>query len=335
MSMILVTGGAGYIGSHTVLNLLNCGYDILIFDNLETGHKDTVDELKKYGNVIFEQGDIRNISDCERIFKKYKISAVIHFAAYALVEESVINPVKYYKNNVLGSIHLLNAMINNNVKKIIFSSSCATYGEPKYLPIDENHEQNPVNPYGQTKLETEKIIREYDKIYGLKSIILRYFNVAGCDSKLRIGERHNPETHLIPNILKSINSEKKFKIFGCDYKTFDGTCIRDYVNVEDLADAHRLALEYLNKENTSNIFNLGTEKGNSVQEVFDTCQCVTSHKINVEKAERRPGDPAVLYANAAKAKKILGWVPSRTLEDSIKSAFEFEMQINKERNRNV
>lgn len=270
--MILITGGAGYIGSHTVINFLDNGKDIVIFDNLENGHIETVQTLQKLGNVKFEQGDLRNIEDIEHVFEKYDIDAVIHFAAFALVGESVENPAKYYRNNTFGTLNLLDTMIKHNVKKIVFSSTCATYGEPEYTPIDENHRQNPINPYGASKLMVERIMEDYDRAYGLKSIKLRYFNVAGCDSQIRIGEWHEPETHLIPNILKStFKCEQPFKIFGEDYDTEDGTCIRDYVNVEDLAEAHRLALDYLNRENKSDVFNLGTENGDSVKNIFDTC----------------------------------------------------------------
>lgn len=326
--MILITGGAGYIGSHTVLNFLNSGFDVIIFDNLENGHIETVNTLKTLGNVVFEKGDLRNIEDIERVFSKYSIDAVIHFAAFALVGESVENPSKYYRNNVFGTLNLLDTMVKHDVKKIVFSSTCATYGEPQYTPIDELHPQNPINPYGTSKLMVEMIMKDYDRAYGLKSIRLRYFNVAGCDEKIRIGEWHDPETHLIPNILKSVTDKsKKFKIFGDDYETPDGTCIRDYVNVEDLAQAHKLAYEYLMKENTSDVFNLGTEQGDSVKTVFSECEKVLGCKIPVEITERRSGDPAILYANANKAKSVLGWKPEKTLADSISSAYEWEKKL--------
>lgn len=328
--MILITGAAGYIGSHTAINFINNNYDIVIFDNLETGHIETIEALKKIGNVKFQQGDLRNIEDIEKVFEKYDIDAVIHFAAFSLVGESVTNPAKYYRNNTCGTLNLLETMVKHNVKKIVFSSTCATYGEPNYTPIDEKHSQSPINPYGNSKLCIEYMLKDFDKAYGLKSIILRYFNVAGCDEQSRIGEWHNPETHLIPNILKSTFGEAKtFKIFGDDYETPDGTCIRDYVSVEDLATAHRLAYLYLEKNNKSDIFNLGTEKGDSVKQVFDTCEKVLDKKINVEIVERRAGDPAKLYANANKAKSVLGWTPEHTLENSIKSAYDWECKMNK------
>ncbi len=323
--MILITGGAGYIGSHTVINFLNAGYDIVIFDSLETGHIETINTLKSAGNISFEKGDLRKFEDIDRVFNKYNIEAVIHFAAFALVEESVKNPAKYYRNNVFGTLNLLDAMVKHNVKRIVFSSTCATYGEPVYTPIDENHPQNPINAYGASKLMVERIMQDYDRAYGLKSIRLRYFNVAGCDENARIGEWHEPETHLIPNIIKSVfDKGAPFKIFGDDYDTPDGTCIRDYVNVEDLAQAHRLAYEYLKKENKSNVFNLGTENGNSVKDVFDTCEKVLDKKIDVKVVERRPGDPAVLYANSKKAQTTLNWKPVKSLETSIKTAYNWE-----------
>ncbi len=323
--MILITGGAGYIGSHTAINFINNDYEVIVFDNLENGHQETIDTLQNIGNVKFEKGDLRNIEDIENVFNKYKIDAVIHFAAFALVGESVENPSKYYRNNVFGTLNLLDTMIKHNVKKIVFSSTCATYGEPQYTPIDEQHPQSPINPYGNSKLCVEYMLKDYDTAYGLKSIRLRYFNVAGCDKQTRIGEWHEPETHLIPNILKSTFGENKtFKIFGNDYDTPDGTCIRDYVNVEDLAEAHRLAYLYLNKNNKSDVFNIGTEQGDSVKKVFDTCEKVLNKKIPVEIVDKRAGDPAKLYANANKAKDILKWQPERSLEDSIKSAYNWE-----------
>ena len=328
--MILITGGAGYIGSHTILNLIEkTDYKIIIFDNLENGHIETVNTLLEINserqrradaNIIFEKGDLRNIEDIENVFNKFSIDGVIHFAAFALVEESVKNPSKYYRNNIYGTLNLLDAMIKHNVKRIVFSSTCATYGNPQYTPIDEKHPQNPINPYGYSKLAVERIMDDYDKAYGLKSIRLRYFNVAGADEKGRIGEWHEPETHLIPNILKASDS-KIFEIFGNDYETRDGTCIRDYVNVLDLAEAHRLAYEYLLKENKTDVFNIGTGEGYSVKEVFDACERVLKKKIPVEIKGRRAGDPAVLYANIVKVENILNWKPERSLEDSIKSSY--------------
>lgn len=322
--MILITGGAGYIGSHTVLNLIEkTDYKIIIFDNLENGHIETINTLLEINpdKIIFEKGDLRNIKDIENVFNKYSIDGVIHFAAFALVEESVKNPSKYYRNNIYGTLNLLDTMIKYNVKRIVFSSTCATYGDiVGQTPIDEKHPQNPINPYGYSKLAVERIMDDYDKAYKLKSIRLRYFNVAGADEKGRIGEWHEPETHLIPNILKS-NDNKVFTIFGDDYETRDGTCIRDYVNVLDLAEAHRLSYEYLIKENKTDVFNIGTGEGYSVKEVFETCERVLNKKIPVEINGRRAGDPAVLYADIGKVKNVLGWKPEKSLEDSIKSAY--------------
>lgn len=322
--MILITGGAGYIGSHTVLNLIEkTDYKIIIFDNLENGHIETVNTLLEINSdrIIFEKGDLRNIEDIENVFNKYSIDGVIHFAAFALVEESVQNPSKYYRNNIYGTLNLLDTMIKHNVRKIVFSSTCATYGDiVEQTPIDEKHPQNPINPYGYSKLAVERIMDDYDKAYKLKSIILRYFNVAGADDKGRIGEWHEPETHLIPNILKS-NDNKVFTIFGDDYDTRDGTCIRDYVNVLDLAEAHRLSYEYLIKENKTDVLNIGTGEGYSVKEVFEACERVLNKKIPVEIKGRRAGDPAVLYADIGKVKSILEWKSEKSLEDSIKSAY--------------
>ena len=310
--MILVTGGAGYIGSHCVMTLLEKGNDVLVYDNLSTGHQQTINTLKKYGKLTFVQGDLLNEQYLYSIFEKYNIESVVHFAAFSQVAESVKNPKKYYVNNVVGTLNLLNAMIQHNVKKIVFSSTAATYGEPQYTPIDENHPQNPINPYGQTKLIIEKIMDDYDKAYGLKSVRLRYFNVAGADSQNRIGELHQPETHLIPNILKStFNGGKTFEMYGNDYNTKDGTCVRDYINVEDLVDAHLLALEYLNNGGKTDYFNLGTNDGNTVKEVFNICEKVTGKSIAVKQMPRREGDPASLIANNNKAKRELNWSPKK------------------------
>lgn len=323
--MILVTGGAGYIGSHCVMTLLEKGFEVIIFDNLSTGHIETVQTLQNYGNLRFVQGDLLNQCDLKSLFEQNNIDAVIHFAAFSQVAESVKNPKKYYINNVVGTLNLLNAMLDHNVKNIVFSSTAATYGEPVYTPIDEKHPQNPINPYGQTKLTIEKIMDDYNKAYSLKSVRLRYFNVAGADSKSRIGEWHDPETHLIPNILKStFSGGKTFQMFGDDYNTKDGTCVRDYINVEDLANAHLLALKYLENGGETNYFNLGTNEGNTVKEVFALCEKVTNREIPIEIKPRRQGDPAVLVADNKKAKEVLGWQPEKTLENSIQSAYDWE-----------
>ncbi|MBR1619496.1 UDP-glucose 4-epimerase GalE [bacterium] len=327
---ILVTGGAGYIGSHCVLNLLNNGYEVVIFDNLSTGHIETVETLQKYGNVKFYKGDLLNQSDINNVFEEENIKAVIHFAAFSQVGESVKNPRKYYRNNVCGTLNLLDSMLDNNVRKIVFSSTAATYGEPVYTPIDEKHPQNPINAYGQTKLMLEKIMDDYDRAYGLKSVRLRYFNVAGADSDNRVGEWHDPETHLIPNILKStFSGGRTFEMYGSDYDTKDGTCVRDYINVEDLANAHFLALKYLENDGKTDYFNLGTNEGNTVKEVFRSCEEVTVQDIPINLCPRREGDPAVLVADNSKAKNILLWTPKKDLKYSIKTAYEWEKILNK------
>lgn len=321
--MILVTGGAGYIGSHLVMALLEKGEDVIVFDSLELGHAETIETLKKYGNLKFVKGNLKNLDDIRGVFLVNKIDSVVHFAAYSQVAESVKNPQKYYYNNVYGTLNLLNAMLEFNVKKIVFSSTAATYGEPVYTPIDENHPQSPINPYGNTKLMVEKIMDDYDKAYGLKSVRLRYFNVAGADSQTRIGEWHEPETHLIPNVLKA-KEDKVFKMFGTDYETKDGTCVRDYINVEDLAQAHIGALEYLKNGGKTNFFNLGTTEGNSVKEVFEACETIKGSKIPLEICPRRGGDPAILVADNKKAKEILGWKPEHDLKDCIETAYLWE-----------
>ncbi len=327
---ILVTGGAGYIGSHCVLALLSQGCEIVILDNLSTGHIETVETLKKYGNVKFYKGDLLNPVDLDNVFQQEKIEAVVHFAAFSQVAESVKNPRKYYRNNVCGTLNLLDAMLDHSVGKIVFSSTAATYGEPVYTPIDEKHPQNPINTYGQTKLMLEKIMDDYDSAYGLKSVRLRYFNVAGADSDNRVGEWHEPETHLIPNILKSTFSGGKiFEMYGSDYDTKDGTCVRDYINVEDLAQAHVLALKYLENGGKTDFFNLGTNEGNTVKEVFRACEEVAQQDIPVNLCPRREGDPAVLVADNSKAKNILLWTPQKDLKYSIKTAYQWEKSSQK------
>ncbi|MCM1264687.1 MAG: UDP-glucose 4-epimerase GalE [Candidatus Gastranaerophilales bacterium] len=327
--MILVTGGAGYIGSHCAMALLEDGQDIVVFDSLELGHQETIDTLENAnakGKVIdFIRGNLQNFDDINNVFKKHKIDAVVHFAAFSQVGESVKNPQKYYFNNVYGSLNLFRAMLENDVKQIVFSSTAATYGEPVYTPIDENHPQNPINPYGSSKLMIEKILDDYNKAYGLRSVRLRYFNVAGADSQSRIGEWHEPETHLIPNVLKStFSSGKTFEMYGTDYNTVDGTCVRDYINIENLVNAHLLALKYLENGGETNFFNLGTKNGNSVKEVFSVCEEITEQKIPVNVMGRREGDPATLVADNKKAIEMLNWNPDKSLEDSVKSAYNWE-----------
>ena len=318
--MILVFGGAGYIGSHTVKHLLDNGYECVVADNLIYGHREAVDKRAE-----FVHADLLNPISIREVFKNRKIDAVIHFAAFTYVGESVNNPQKYYINNVVGTTNLLNVMLENSVKKIVFSSTCATYGEPQYTPIDEKHPQNPINPYGRTKLMIEQIFADYERAYGLKHIALRYFNAAGCAKDGSIGESHTPETHLIPLVLKAIKGEReKISVFGTDYDTPDGTCIRDYIHVEDLALAHRLAVEKLDEY--SGCLNLGTGVGTSVKEIIDAAEKVSGKRCPVEYGPRRAGDPAKLYADNQKVKKILGWQPSYTnIEDIIKTAWNWEM----------
>jgi UDP-glucose 4-epimerase len=325
---ILITGGAGYIASHVVLYSIEIGGDVIIFDNLENGRREIVDELGKVqtsGKVVdFIEGDLRNQHDISAVFEKHKIDVVLHFAGYIRVEESMRDPQKYYVNNLCGSMNLLNAMLKNHVNKIVFSSTAAVYGEPEHVPISEDHRLFPVNPYGWSKFMIEKILCDYDASYGLKNVRLRYFNVAGADRLGRIGEWHEPETHLIPNILAAaVNPEREFHLYGNDFNTRDGTCLRDYVNVEDLAEAHVLAMQYLMNGGTSDCFNIGTSAGNTVAEVFDACELATGKKINRRIVERRAGDPAALVADCNKARTILWWSPKRSLNDSINSAYKW------------
>ena len=323
--MILVTGGAGYIGSHCVLSLLEKGHHVLVYDNLSTGHLKTIQILNKYGNLKFTNGDLLDCNLLQKVFDNFNIEAVIHFAAFSRAEESMFDPQKYYTNNIVGTLNLLKVMLSNNVKQIIFSSSAAVYGEPIYTPIDEKHPLNPINTYGQTKLIIEKILEDYSKAYHLKSVSLRYFNVVGCDSIGRIGECHEPETHLIPNILKNNNI---FEIYGNDYDTKDGTCIRDYVDIQDLVNAHLLALEYLKNGGKTNCFNIGTKEGNTVKEIFKMFEDVCNKAIPLKIMPRRKGDPAVLFASNEKAKEYLGWYPQKDLEESIKNVLNWQMESN-------
>ena len=326
--MILVTGGAGYIGSHFVLSVLGKGENVVVFESLETGHIETIETLKRYGILKFIHGNLKNLDEIRGVFLVNKaIKAVVHFAAYSQVAESMKNPQKYYYNNVYGTLNLLNAMLEFGVKKLVFSSTAAVYGEPEYTPIDEKHPQNPINPYGNSKLMIERILDDYDKAYGLKSVRLRYFNAAGADSKARIGEWHEPETHLIPNILKA-EKDKSFKMFGTDYDTKDGTCVRDYINVEDLTEAHIKALKYLMEGGTTSCFNLGTSNGSSVKEVFKVCEEIKGESIPVEVLPRRNGDPAILVADNKKALELLDWKPEKDLKDSIRTAYNWE-KVNK------
>ncbi|WP_377887649.1 UDP-glucose 4-epimerase GalE [Alkalihalobacillus sp. R86527] len=301
---ILVTGGAGYIGSHTVMYLKEQGEEVVVLDNLSKGHERAVD------GVPFYQADLTDGKVLDHIFTDRDIDSVIHFAASSLVGESVTNPLEYYRNNVTGSHALVSKLVEYEVKYIVFSSTAATYGNPERTPIVESDPTIPTNPYGETKLAIEKMLRWCDEAYGLKSTSLRYFNAAGADPEGRIGEDHDPESHLIPIVLQAaLGQREKVSIFGNDYPTKDGTCVRDYIHVLDLAQAHYLALKRMKESNESNIFNLGNGKGFTVKEVIDTCRIVTEKEIVVEDASRRAGDPAVLIASSQKAIKELGWKP--------------------------
>lgn len=324
--MILIVGGAGYIGSHVNKVLNERGYETIILDNLSYGHEESV----KWGTLC--KCDLANINEVDDIFTKYDINAVMHFSSFIDVGESVRNPEKYYNNNVVNTMNLLNVMLKHDVKKFIFSSTCATYGIPQKIPLTENHPQNPINPYGWTKLMVERILKDYDTAYGLKSVILRYFNASGADESGIIGEWHNPETHLIPLILDAAMGKREdIKIFGTDYDTPDGTCIRDYIHVTDLADAHILSLEYLNNNNQSNQFNLGNGQGFSVREVIESVKRVTGRNFNVTQTQRREGDPAILIGSSKKAKDTLGWDPQYVnIDKIIETAWNWHQKLNKE-----
>ncbi len=317
MKNILVTGLAGYIGSVCAYRLLKKGYNVTGIDNLSTGHIETIEKLKRYGNLEFIKGDLKNIESIKPAFKN-KIDAVIHFASYSQVAQGEEYPEKYYENNVLGSINLFDTMIENNVSKIVFSSSAAIYGNTDVIPIEENNIKNPTSIYGQNKLKIEDILSTYK----LKSVKLRYFNVCGASDDGEFGEWHNPETHLIPNVLNN-----NLKLYGNDYNTKDGTCIRDYIDVEDITNAHILACEYLDKDNDSTEINLGTQKGYSVFEIINLCEKITNKKITYEIYPKRKGDCPILVASNKKAKEILNWEPLRSLEDSIKSACKFQNNL--------
>ena len=317
---ILVLGGAGYIGSHTALELVKAGNEVVIADNLVTGYRKAIPEGAK-----FYEGDLRDFDFLNKLFQQEKIDAVIHFAAYSLVGESVTNPLKYYDNNLYGTKVLLEAMVKNNVGKIVFSSTAATYGEPENIPILESDRTCPTNPYGETKLAMEKMFKWTAEAHGLRYVSLRYFNACGADESGTIGEAHNPESHLIPLILQVPNGKREtISIYGTDYDTPDGTCIRDYIHVTDLAQAHILAVQYLNNGGESDIFNLGNGVGYSVREVIETARKVTGHPIPATETSRRTGDPARLVASSEKAKSVLGWKPVHdSLEEIISSAWNW------------
>ncbi|MDG4657276.1 UDP-glucose 4-epimerase GalE [Ectobacillus antri] len=304
---ILVLGGAGYIGSHAVYQLIDNGYDVIVIDNLQTGHKQAV-----HPQATFYQGDIRDKEFLREVFSKEAISSVLHFAASSLVGESMEQPIKYFDNNVYGTQVLLDVMVEFDVKHIVFSSTAATYGEQQVMPITEEMSTNPTNAYGETKLIMEQLMKWCSVAHDIRYVSLRYFNVAGARSTGEIGEDHTPETHLLPLILQVALGQREYiSVFGDDYETADGTCIRDYIHVEDLIAAHMLALRYLENGGKSDVFNLGSSNGYSVQEMIEAVREVTGHSIPVKIAPRRAGDPAQLIAASAKAKRVLGWEPKR------------------------
>lgn len=315
---ILVIGGAGYIGSHTCKALAARGFTPVVFDNLVYGHEWAV----KWGPLV--KGDIADRAALDRVFNEYKPDGVIHFAAFCFVGESVQDPAKYYRNNVSGTLTLLEAMRDHGVKPIVFSSTCAVYGMPQQVPMNESHPQWPINPYGWSKFMIERVLEDFGRAYGTKHCALRYFNAAGADPEGEIGEAHDPETHLIPLVLEAArNPEKTITVFGTDYDTPDGTCIRDYIHVNDLADAHIRALDYLDA-NDSAAINLGTGTGNSVQEIIEAARSVTGLTIEPQLGERRAGDPPRLVADRANAAKVLGWEPRYTdIRETISHAWSW------------
>lgn len=317
MKTILVAGGAGYIGSHMVALLVKRGYEVIVADNLRTGHWQAVKGAKK-----LYVGDLRDNAFLEQVFSENDIDGVINFAAFSLVGESVTNPLKYYGNNVEGAVSLLNTMKAHGVDKMVFSSTAATYGEPEKQPIEEHDRTEPTNPYGATKLAIENMLKWCDRAYGIRYAALRYFNAAGSDTETGIGEDHDPESHLIPLVMKTaLGQRDHIGIFGEDYPTADGTCVRDYIHVNDLAEAHLLALEYLAGGGSSDVFNLGSGDGYSVKEIIETARRVTGREIKATVEPRRAGDPSVLIASNKKAAEVLGWKPVRGLEQIISDAW--------------
>jgi UDP-glucose-4-epimerase GalE len=307
MASILVTGGAGYVGSHACKALAAAGHAPIAYDNLGRGHR----ELVRWGPL--EEGDVRDGARLDAVFARHRIDAVMHFAALAYVGESVGEPALYYRNNVGGTLELLEAMRRAGVDLLVFSSTCATYGTPERMPIGEDTEQRPINPYGTSKLVVERVLRDYDAAYGLRSVSLRYFNAAGCDPDGEVGEDHDPETHLIPRVLTAAGgAAPHVEVFGTDYPTPDGTCVRDYVHVADLADGHVRALDYLRRGGATTAINLGTGRAFSVREVIGAAERVTGRRIPVREGPRRPGDPPVLVADPTRARAVLGFAPRFT-----------------------
>jgi len=320
ISKVLVTGGAGYIGSHCCKKLAENQITPIVLDNLSRGNRQAI----KWGD--FFENDLKNYNSVSNVISKIKPHAVIHLAAFAYVEESIINPIDYYENNVIGSINLIKACILNNVKYFVFSSSCATYGNAITNPISETHPQNPINPYGHTKLFTEKLLQDLSNKNLINYISLKYFNASGASKDGDIGESHNPETHLIPLVLKTAKGDFEcFKIYGSDYPTPDGTCVRDFIHVDDLAEAHILALNYLFSGQPSTSINLGSEKGYSIKKILDIAKRITRKDIKVIFSERREGDPPYLVGSNIKAKSILGWAPENSIENIIFDAWNWEL----------
>ncbi len=317
---VLVAGGAGYIGSHMLKALGENGIDVTIVDNLDKGYRDAV----VHGDLV--EADLGDIEALNAVFDSSSFDGVMHFASFIEVGESVREPARYYKNNVSNTQNLLDVMVDHGVGNFIFSSSAAVYGEPQYTPIDESHPKKPVNPYGKSKHIVEQMLADYERAYGLKSVSLRYFNAAGADEDGQLGERHNPETHLIPLVLQAASGRRdSISVFGKDYDTPDGTCIRDYIHVQDLCDAHLLALEYLDNRDESAQFNLGNGSGFSVQQVIDCARSVTHREIPTRIEARREGDPAILVADSQKARAELGWNPARSeLEHIVETAWRWE-----------
>jgi len=304
---ILVTGGAGYIGSHTVLALLRAGYNVVILDNLEYGHREVVENVLKVPLIV---GDINHRPTLDQLFASYNITAVMHFAAYIAVGESVKDPAKYYRNNVSGTLTLLEAMVAANVKQIVFASTCSIYGMPQQVPMTEEHPIGPINPYAMTKRIVEQMLSDFDRAYNLRSVVFRFFNASGANPEGLLGEDHNPETHLIPLVLfTALGKRDSISIWGTDYPTPDGTCLRDYIHVSDLANAYLLGLKYLSAGGKSEAFNLGNGNGFSVKQVIETASSITGKEIKVVECDRRVGDPPVLVGSSEKARKILSWYP--------------------------
>ena len=317
---ILVVGGTGYIGSHMVKMLGSQGHEVITFDNLSKGYRDAV------LSGDFVEGDLANNQQLDNLFASIKFDGVMHFASFIEVGESVSEPASYYRNNVFNTQNLLDAMVKHGVNYFVFSSTAAIFGEPEYSPIDETHPKNPINPYGRSKLMVEQMLEDYGTAYGLKSVALRYFNAAGADPDAELGERNDPETHLIPLVLQAASGRRaSISLFGQDYKTPDGSCVRDYIHVNDLCDAHLLALNKLKNSDKSLRHNLGNGHGFSVKQVIDTTEKITGKNIQVIYADRRPGDPAELVANATMAKQDLGWKPKFTdLEQIVETAWQWE-----------